>query len=201
MISCNPRATELKEALEQARLTLESVGIRYFLCCGTALGAVRANDFLSDDIAIDIGIFAPHEGLLNALILNGFAYTRTRASREEKLPWTKKLKVWFGVTIGVEYKKTRLDFIVHETDERQCWFYLWTGGKYIAKYAFPVSLFEKFEDVELLGNLYPVPCPKEEYLRLQYGENWRTPILRRDWDFIHDRKNLVELINLDDYIT
>ena len=39
----------------------------------------------------------------------------------------------------------------------------------------PLSLFEHPREIEFTGEKFRIPDPPEEYLRLKYGPEWRTP--------------------------
>jgi hypothetical protein len=61
----------------------------------------------------------------------------------------------------------RVDILFHRVIDEQI--YHWPG------IWFPVTLFNQLKEINFIGETFLVPNPPEEYLRIKYGPDWRTP--------------------------
>jgi hypothetical protein len=151
-----------------AKRLLEGLGVEFWLCAGTLLGAVREKDLIAHDSDLDLGTWAgrpeQEEGIRQAFEENGL-----RVSNE------------FGVQgqPGHEYAFSLdgthlLDIFFFTREGDRCWSALWVDGV-CKKGWFP--LITNLSTLEFLGEKFPVPANYEDILIAEYGKDWRTPEL------------------------
>lgn len=156
------------KALTEAKHILDSFGVTFFLRQGTCLGAIRDNDLLPWDDDIDVGSVLGYHGVtetsLGQIVLafrdHGFLARIDHLSVSPYIPLVKY--------------STRIDW--------QCYKVV---DDYIIQFPFlrsPLSLFTELREISFLNETFFVPNPPEEYLRLKYGENWKTPRKRGDYE-------------------
>ncbi len=149
------------KALKEVKHILDSFGVSFFLRQGTCLGAIRDNDLLLWDDDVDIGSIIGFHGvteksldqIVDAFRKHGFL---TRLDQMSVNPYIPLVKY-----------STRIDW--------QCYKVV---DDYIIQFPFqktPLSLFTELKEIAFLDETFLVPNPAEEYLRLKYGENWKTP--------------------------
>jgi phosphorylcholine metabolism protein LicD len=164
----------MDKVLGNAIAILNARQIKWWLDCGTCLGAIRHGDFISWDKDIDLGIADRQTGLQGGkeaikadFITAGFELIKEwrHKGRMTELSFTldsikidlffyweengKAYQGMFGPDIFKEYKR----FVLHE---------------------FTASLFHKLDKIKFKGLDCFVPNPVEQYLRERYGE-WRIP--------------------------
>ena len=158
------------KALKEVKHILDSFKITFFLRQGTCLGAVRDNDLLPWDDDVDIGSVLGIHGVIEKSLgqvvetfrNHGFL---TRLDQMSVSPYIPLVKY-----------STRIDW--------QCYKVV---DNYIVQFPFqrnPISLFTELKKITFLGETFYVPNPPEEYLRLKYGGNWKTP--KKPGDFEED---------------
>jgi len=171
--------------LAEASSLLDLLGIDHFLFLGTALGAYRDHDFCPGDIDdIDVGVdimyYRPAE-IIKVFTDAGFECEHHWNYPDEIAPemsFVRKYEGWRS--------KVDLFFVTPTVDgENMQWRF----------YADPVQtrfissrFFKHFDKVEFYGTSYNIPGPIEEYLAVNYGANWKTPIHRDNWDWERDNK-------------
>jgi hypothetical protein len=149
------------KALKEAKNILDGFGVSFFLRQGTCLGAIRDNDLLPWDDDVDIGSIIGFHGLteksldsiIDAFRDHGFLARIDRMGVSPYIPLVKY--------------STRIDW--------QCYK---VADNCIIQYPFlksPLSLFTELKEITFLEETFLVPNPPEEYLRLKYGEDWKTP--------------------------
>jgi len=149
------------KALKEVKNILDGLGVSFFLRQGTCLGAIRDNDLLPWDDDVDIGSIIGFHGLtetsLDSIVGtfrdHGFLARIDRMGASPYIPLVKY--------------STRIDWQCYKVVDN-C----------IIQYPFlksPLSLFEELEEITFLEETFLVPNPPEEYLRLKYGEDWKTP--------------------------
>jgi hypothetical protein len=150
---------------------LDNLGIPYFLLQGTALGAYRDRGFTPTERDIDLGILIEHfkaGEICKALIEANYAVE----TRDRHSPFS------FAHTIVVYKDGIKADLVG---------LHLWNGFRFTNTPDNPTeilepycivhthSLLEKYQPVTVFGKHFWVPSPIEDYLRLEYGPDWRTP--------------------------
>ena len=173
--------------LAQAKEILDGLNIPFCLFLGTALGAYRDHDFCEDDVDdIDIGVrvdyFSRIEEIKKAFEDNGFREHHRfehpkgigpeEAFIKEYEGWHSKIDIFFYTLY-----KGKIAWVFY-SDTMQ----IRTVSDYFADY----------DKVEFYGVEYNIPSPIESYLKENYGENWKTPIPRRNWVWDKDNKCPIE---------
>ena len=147
--------------LLEAKEIMDRLGVKFFLRQGTCLGAVRDNAFIPWDDDLDLGVILEPNGftqqsiesILVAFRQSGY-YAQTELSN--------------SVTLLTALKDNiRIDILFHQVIREQI--YHWPG------IWLPARLFYQLKEIPFLGKTFSVPNPPEEYLRIKYGPNWRTP--------------------------
>jgi hypothetical protein len=160
------------EVLLKVKGVFESVGCRFFLTSGTALGFYREGNFIPWDDEIDIDVFAeelaPHYfRIVSSFIDLGFIVrTGPRLENSKMALFYKGMKISIG---GVYWESENPEY-------RQGVNYQW-----------PCRFYENATKFSYKGTEYLLPGPKEEYLTFVYGKNWRTPIQSDDVNEYMDR--------------
>ena len=149
---------------------------RWWIDCGTLLGAVREGDFIDHDVDTDIGMFA--EDWDNVII-----------DRLEYLGF--KLLHKFGYDeAGAEYPFSRdgvkTDIFLYYKEEDTRYFACWKNGfrngmSDMIKMPYPEIYFDKIVPHGFKGEFFPVPIMYDEVLTHRYG-NWREVDKNFKWD-------------------
>lgn len=148
---------------------LDLVEIPIWLEFGTLLGAYRDNDFITNDIDIDLGAFLTDEDKIDKYLRK----QDFRLVREFKLDGGKK-----GLERTYSYKGVFIDIFYFLKDQQIIYTYGFekknrTTGDYIAiRYEFKDSglMSSTFKKV----NVY-IPSDTNQHLKSQYGESFMIP--------------------------
>ena len=159
-----------RECLLGAAEMLEALDIPFFLMQGTALGAYRDHGFTPTEQDIDLGCLQEHFSPKAERLLVLFSELGCRLEAYAS-PFSRVRTIviwWDGVKIDLvswlRWKDKRFACtpvhpsvvdpyaIVHERE-----------------------MLETYEVVDVFGRSFMVPSPIEDYLRLEYGDEWRTP--------------------------
>ena len=149
------------ERLKEVKRIFDNQGIVFWLGSGTCLGCIRENRFIPWDDEMDTASVIGMHGLdeetvyrtTNVFKENGF-YTRISDRTQ-----------WMG--IGLVKDGIRTDWTCHRIFNGAAIEY--PGVK------LPLHLFTQPVEIEFIGQKFLLPNPPEEYLRLKYGPEWRTP--------------------------
>lgn len=147
----------------------EKHGIPMFLNFGTLLGALREKDFIPHDDDVDVGVFARDRDAILALMPEleklGFEMRYVRDERLYKL----------------ERRSSELDFFVavpKKTLRGRRW-------DLEGKATIAARHLDRLDEIEFLGNRFPVPHDPLGVVRSLYGRTWNVPIpnstSRQDW--------------------
>lgn len=165
--------------LARFKESLDQQDLKFWLTCGTLLGAYREHALLGHDLDLDVAMFAcDREKAHAALTAGGF-----------------KLQSEFGVEgEGVKEQSyccqnVKIDiFFVEETEEHFLAhvFYRKIGSSMPDKFNVIQIFFPRmgFKEYDFLGNRYLVPENTELYLTANYGPNFMTP--DKSWDYRKD---------------
>lgn len=151
------------EILQEGRMLLNSLGVKWWLSSGTMLGIYREGKLIDhDDPDLDVGIEEPadHEEITRAFLEAGF---EPYATGSHQLVF-KKRQVLFDIYF---YKR--------EAENQVCFI---EGLGSIIK---PYSLFKSLGTIEFMGDVYPTPKPINEYLVVRYGDWWVPKKEKRPW--------------------
>ncbi len=149
------------ERLKDVKRILDQLGVVFFLGSGTCLGAIRENRFIPWDDEMDTASVIGLHGLteetidrvIDAFTENGYYVHVDRSTRY--------------VGISVVKSSIRADWTCHRII-----------GDSIYQYPAvktPVRLFTQLKEIDFVGEKFLVPNPPEEYLRIKYGPDWKTP--------------------------
>ena len=149
------------QRLKEVKSIFDELGVFFWLGSGTCLGAVREGRFIPWDDEMDTASVIGMHGLTvetldrvaEAFRERGFYYHVDHNFRYSSFSFIKD---------GV-----RVDWTCHRIVDGKA--YLFPGIE------LPLSLFENPTEIEFIGETFRVPNPPEEYLRLKYGPEWRTP--------------------------
>ncbi|MEE8353633.1 MAG: LicD family protein [Dehalococcoidales bacterium] len=154
--------------LKEIKQVLDEAGVTFFLRQGTCLGAIRDGALIPWDDDIDVG---------SVIGLNGFdeaavePIVRTFAAR--------------GFLTRIERKDHYLYVPLVKSGVRADWCSYWVIDDSVFMYPgirIPIRFLTDLEEIEFLGERFHVPNPPEEYLRVKYGEEWRTPKRAGDYE-------------------
>jgi hypothetical protein len=153
-----PGAAE--RALREVKEVLDAVGVQFLLSSGTCLGAIRDNAIIPWDDDTDIMSIKGANGLTDGVVDDAVAAFRERGyyvyAPEGEHQSFSMIK---------DYVRTGWDCYRNEGDSVLVY----------PKTVIPLELLLNPREITFLGERYLVPNPPEEYLRLKYGEAWRTP--------------------------
>lgn len=166
--SCKPK---FKETLEDAKKILDSIGVKFHLHSGTALGAIREKDFIKHDLDIDLAVF--REDYKDEIVksMEKCFYFKKQYGKVDnglELKFVHK-KYNIGLDIFLLYRKgDKLKQSVYNcksnrfekgsNSDNECIMYV--------KYYKPVL-------IKFLGKLYN--CAPISFLIDRYGKDWKTP--------------------------
>ena len=163
------------ENLKDIYSVCNELNIPVFPFAGTLLGIIRENKFIIHDEDIDMALkvndYSPQ--LIEKLIDNGFEFENSYG------------KIELGYEFRFRKRNIQIDFFIfYDKENYTCTYCYDTYGKlYELKY-------EKFELKEFnFKNIkIKVPNNPEEFLRQQYGVDWRIP--KKEWDYLTDPENI-----------
>ena len=158
---------EGKQILEFTKCLFDQIGLNFYLCFGTLLGAIREKTIIKGDE--DVDVFITDEELLY-----------------DNLPWLyekglhvircKRGKVYSFRMTGHIY----IDVYVCRPMDT---FTIWTPYcNFLNMNITPKRFFKNYQNIEFLGKTYQCPANPEKLLEFWYGKNWRTPIKEHSHD-------------------
>ncbi len=149
------------ENLIALKRIFDESNIRSMLIAGTLLGVVREHDFITHDEDIDLAFLYEDKqkviDILPAILKEGFEIARYDRRN----------------LLSVIRKDEYIDFYFFQKDEelRRC------NGWLI-----PAKFIEKTTNIKFKGFYFIAPQDYLEYLKYEYGEDWRTPIKWFDYN-------------------
>jgi hypothetical protein len=149
------------EILKEVKRIFDEQGIVFWLGSGTCLGRIRENRFIPWDDEMDTASVIGMHGLDEETVYriasvfkeNGF-YPRVRSNPRY-------------MHVGLIKDGIRTDWTCHRIVDG--------GAIEFPGVKLPLHIFTHPKEIEFLGKNFLVPNPPEEYLRLKYGPEWRTP--------------------------
>ena len=149
------------EMLMDVKGIMDQLGVVFFLRQGTCLGAVRDKAFISWDDDLDLGSVLGLHGLTEETV------DRAVGAFEENGYYVEVGRTTRDVSISFVKSSVRTDWSCHRII-----------GDTIFQYPgikTPLALFTQLKEIDFIGEKFLVPNPPEEYLRLKYGPDWKTP--------------------------
>lgn len=159
-----------KSLLHLAALTLNNLGVKFWLSSGTCLGWYRQCNVIPYSKDVDLGIF-----------IRDYKADIIPAFQKAGLPLKHKFgKVEDSLELSFQGEDdVKLDiFFFYEEDD-----HIWNGGTQAKsgkkfKYLFPKFTLCWTEFVELKVH---VPCETLQYVEANYGPEWKVPVKTWDW--------------------
>ena len=157
---------ELFKDLLEINSILKTLDYKPLLVGATLLGYVRDNNPKPIDGDLDIILCSPNKlvGKDNYFVEEKFR----KVFKDKGFIFTiSNPKPFFGAIFSLQ-KRGKTDVLVHEE----------FNGDYCLGYnqfyrAYPKEMFDNPEEIEIKGNKFFVPSPKEEFLFLKYGD-WKN---------------------------
>ena len=149
------------ERLREVKRIFDYQGIVFWLGSGTCLGCIRENGFIPWDDEIDTASVIGMHGLDEETIYR-VADVFTKAGFYSRISSNPQYMSVAFVRDGM-----RTDWTCHRILDGAA--IEFPGVK------LPLHLFAQPIEVEFVGQKFLLPNPPEEYLRLKYGPEWRTP--------------------------
>ncbi|XP_038625960.1 fukutin [Tachyglossus aculeatus] len=159
-----------KALLHLAALTLQNLGVRFWLSSGTCLGWYRQCNIIPYSRDVDLGIFIQDykSDIITAFQNAGLPLKHKFGKVEDSLELSFQ---------GADDVKLDIFFFYEEID------HMWNGGTQAKsgkkfRYLFPKFTLCWTEFIELKVR---VPCDTIQYIKANYGENWMIPLKTWDW--------------------
>lgn len=158
-----------------ANEVMGALGLRYWLDCGSLLGAVREGAILDHDLDVDFSCkdWQRHEEIAAAMEEAGFDLVRTHGEPEHGYQQAFRLGR-IKVDVFFFYEGTR-----HGPQDGTCWQGSWSKDELIES-RFSSSIVERTVPLAFAGVTVPVPVGYEQLLTARYGD-WKVPVLSWDW--------------------
>uniref|UniRef100_A0A8C9EJM3 Ribitol-5-phosphate transferase n=1 Tax=Pavo cristatus TaxID=9049 RepID=A0A8C9EJM3_PAVCR len=159
-----------KSLLHLAALTLNNLGVKFWLSSGTCLGWYRQCNVIPYSKDVDLGIF-----------IRDYKADIIPAFQKAGLPLKHKFgKVEDSLELSFQGDDdVKLDiFFFYEEDD-----YIWNGGTQAKSGKKFKYLFPKFTLcwTEFVGLKVHVPCETLQYVEANYGPDWKVPVKTWDW--------------------
>ncbi|NXE56255.1 FKTN protein, partial [Casuarius casuarius] len=159
-----------KSLLHLAAVTLNNLGVKFWLSSGTCLGWYRQCNIIPYSKDVDLGVF-----------IRDYKADIIPAFQKAGLPLKHKFgKVEDSLELSFQGEgDIKLDiFFFYEEDD-----HIWNGGTQAKsgkkfKYLFPKFTLCWTEFVELKVH---VPCETLQYVEANYGPDWKVPVKTWDW--------------------
>lgn len=166
------------EALYRFDDAMNELGIQYWLCFGTLLGAVREKAFISHDFDMDLGLFIESYSPDNQKVLEKHGFKKTRVLLIDE--------GHYGREETYTYKGVGIDLVYFHKLGKEIYCHLFTdidsegkfidvkknGGLIVREVTYPFSGFKK---IDFYGRNFKVPKNTHEVLACDYGEEYMTP--------------------------
>lgn len=170
-------------ALTMANEVMGALGVRYWLDCGSLLGAVREGDILEHDQDVDFSCkdWQRHAEIAEVMTSAGFELLRTHGVPERGYQQTFR---WRGVKVDVFYFYEG----TARGPEPGTWWQASYDGKKLIESRFREEIVAATSPLTFQGITVPAPVEDEAMLTARYGD-WTVPI--RKWDWRTDPKCIV----------
>ena len=150
-----------RENLKLLKRVFDNNNIKFFLVCGTCLGAVRNGDFIPYDTDTDIGVYRKDKLKIASVIkeLNEVGLIPIRATQDDSL-----------LTLMRDDEYIDIGFFRKTIDSKGN--ISWNSDNN------PVAgdHFDCLSEIEFIGEKFFVPSDVKNYLKKIYGVTWKIPI-------------------------
>ncbi len=157
-----------RENLLDFKAVLDELNIPFFLCLGTALGAIREGDFIDNDHDVDIACL--HEDFIHRIPV---IQQKLREKGFSVEGWSRPYKYQRtinatrnGVDVGLR------DYALYEDLRFFADIRLFDELDICAVY--PAWLFDDMETIKFQGEDFRIPSPKI-FIKQTYGRYWKVP--------------------------
>jgi phosphorylcholine metabolism protein LicD len=174
----------IADDLRKAKDVLDSLGVKFWLTLGTCLGAYRDNDFCPGDIDdVDLGVeyeaYPRKDEIIQAFKDAGWKLI---------MEWRVSDDISTELTFIKEYDsfKTKVDlwfYTPNPKNESELIFRMYKNLEEWNDFLLPARFHSSFKEIIFYGQKYLIPEDIEGYLKHNYGDNWRTPIHRDNWNY------------------
>jgi glycerol-3-phosphate cytidylyltransferase len=154
--------------------TLDALKIQYVLDGGTALGAIRQQDFCKDDQTdLDITTLAEQrtDAIVYAAMKRGFEVDHITEATEAVSGIIAMKRD--GVRVDLQFKRLHQGIAWWVIEQNHSITFKAVPAVHYLRYSYP-------EYCIIRGRQFPVVNDARTYLEYRYGETWTTP--RDDWD-------------------
>lgn len=163
------------EALRKANEVFGRLQLRYWLDCGSLLGAVRHGDIFPWDLDVDFSCWDVdrHQEIHEAMVEAGFEPYMTHGTPERGY---EQRFSWKGVHVDLFYF---YEGTAEGLEEGTCWQGSWDRDKLIES-RFPKDIVKDTVPLTFKGITVPVPVEFEAMLVARYND-WLTPVKKWNW--------------------
>lgn len=175
-----------KNSLFEAKEILDNLKIKFFLFCGTALGAYRDGAFCeNDENDIDLAVMDKHfkkiDKIREAFKAKGFIEHRLWIFPDNIAPEVSFVKKY------PEFRSKVDIFFLTKHGKKILW-RLYNDVVYACKTkVLEQNYFGKSDKIVFYGKEFNIPTPIEPYLKENY-DNWREKIPRKEWNWWESNK-------------
>jgi GR25 family glycosyltransferase involved in LPS biosynthesis len=164
----NEKQNKFKQTLFDMDDILSKYNQKYFLACGTCLGAVRENKFIEHDEDIDLGIFIEdYNKDIEDIILKKFNFQHRLGN------------IISGYEISFIHPETdvKIDIFIHYREKDYIWYPTFFNicDKSKNKMCRWKYNYFNLKSYKFLGRIFNIPEPIENYLSKSYGLDWKIP--------------------------
>jgi hypothetical protein len=167
--------------LFEVKELLDSLGVPFFLSCGTCLWLVRDGDIL-DDEDIDVGVMEEYESKLPEIISAAKSRGWLVNLFRDDISGKGVLVSFFSSDHDISIGYADIAFYYRKDDK------VWKGMNclHCVPEIFDGKLFKSFDKITVRGVEWLVPSPVENYLDAIYGDwrNKRIGIYQYNLDYI-----------------
>jgi phosphorylcholine metabolism protein LicD len=169
---------------------LKKSGVDYWIEGGTLLGAIRDGKIIPWDHDLDLGMKYSSDSKMRKMISNLKKQYYVSVKEFKSIDGLWKLgnyrvikvyprkKQFFKEDLCLDLFVYYLGQLPNQTEEVYK-YVVWDRNAYHKK-----VFFDTIEEIEFYGKTIPVPSNPEEFLKVKYGENWKTPV--KEWNVALD---------------
>lgn len=152
---------------------LDKQGVEFQITFGTLLGAIREKDFIEHDEDIDLQVLDEYKQKLFDCLpeLNKQGFDVARYDRRGLM--------------SIYRKNEYIDFYFYTNRG--------DGTRYCSGYIFPCEIIEKSMNHNFRGLDVKIPVEYLKFLRYEYGDNWQTPVVWKNYSLPNYKRFLLSI--------